>query len=205
MINIVSIYPDASCNQLLENVILHEPEWFLLHKEANYEAFRVRFPKRAHIDVAIINFTEIDHIEDLRALSSEVKVIVICDVEDNLTAMRAFHKGAFGYITCEGFKRQLSYYIKTVIDGGVLISPTSARAIIDSMVIPISEVGKDNFLLKPKEIEVMHLLTLGNSYEDIANILGISKNGVRFHIRKIYTKLNVKNRVDAVRKWNNQI
>lgn len=205
MINIVSIYPDSTFNQTLENVILYEPEWFLLVKELDFEAFLKRFPKRAHIDIAIIYVTEIDHIEDLRALSSEVKTIVLCEKEDITLAMRAFHKGAVGYGTCEGFKRQISYYIKTAINGGVLISPTIARSIIDSLIIPVSAGGKDNFLLKPKEIEVMHLLSLGHSYDNVAATLGISKNGVRFHVRKIYSKLKVNNRVDAVRKWNNRM
>jgi DNA-binding NarL/FixJ family response regulator len=205
MVNIIFIQPDSTFDQTLENVILHEPDWLLLLKAANYETFQERFPKRARIDLAILDSTEIDHIQDLRTLSSEVKIIVLCDIEDYPNALRAFHSGAFGYFTRDGFKRQIPYYIQTVIDGGVLISPIIARYIIDSLTIPISGVGKDTFLLKPKEIEVMHLLSLGYSYEKIASSLGISKNGVRFHMRKIYTKINVNNRVDAVRKWTNRL
>lgn len=53
--------------------------------------------------------------------------------------------------------------------------------------------------LKPKEVEVLNLLSLGFKYSDIATKLGISINGVRYYVKKIYVKLNVTNSRDAVR------
>jgi DNA-binding CsgD family transcriptional regulator len=48
------------------------------------------------------------------------------------------------------------------------------------------------------------LISADNTYDEVATALGITKNGVRFHIKNIYIKLNVKNRLEAVRKWINQ-
>lgn len=203
MLNIVAIHSDLSLIRLLKNIILHEPDWFFLRSEADYATFRHDFPKRARIDVAIVDSSEIDHIRDLKMLSHQVKCIVISDDEAETEALRAFHSGAVGYLSVEDFKKQIPEYIKLVIDGGVLISPNVARFLINFLTIPISESSKNHYQLTPKEIEVIHLISMGYSYDEMANVLDITKNGVRFHVRNIYAKLQVNNRVEAARKWNN--
>lgn len=154
--------------------------------------------------IAILHFTEIEHIQDLKTLSNQVKTIVLCDIEVQMDAMRAFHSGAVGYLTSNIFQTNVYQYLKTMIAGGVLISSTIARHLIDSLILPISQKRNNCFNLTPKEIEVIHLISMGHSYDKVASILGVTKNGVRFHIKNIYPKLNVNSRVDAVRKWNNQ-
>jgi len=89
------------------------------------------------------------------------------------------------------------------MSGGILISPIVARHLIDSLYTPIPEGLKNNYLLTPKEIEVIHLLSMGYSYDKMATVMDITKNGVRFHVQNIYAKLKVNNRVDATRKWSN--
>ncbi len=203
MLNIVAIHRDLMSTQLLKKVILHESDWHFLLHEANFENFHNHFPKRSRIDVAIMDSTELDHIQDLRSLSNQVKIIVLSDIEETLEALRAFHNGAVGYLSSAEFALQIPYYIKTVIAGGVLLSPMIARHLIDSLSTPISKNSKNNYHLTPKEIEVIHLISMGYSYDKIASVLDITLNGVRFHVKNIYAKLQVNNRVDAARKWNN--
>ena len=205
MLNIVAIHRDLMLTQLLKKVILHEADWHFLMQEANFEHFQDHFPKRSRIDVAIMDATELDHIQDLRSLSNQVKIIVLSDVEVTLEALRAFHNGAVGYLSNAEFIKQIPYYLKIVIAGGVLLSPMIARHLIDSLSTPISESSKNNYHLTPKEIEVIHLISMGYSYDKIASVLNITLNGVRFHVKNIYAKLQVNNRVDAARKWNNPI
>jgi DNA-binding NarL/FixJ family response regulator len=205
MLNIVAIHRDLTLIQLLKKVILHEPDWHFLLHEASFENFHNHFPKRAQIDVAIMDATEMDHIKDLKTLSNQVKIIVLSDIEETNDALKAFHNRVVGYLSKAEFIKQIPYYINIVIGGGVLISPIIARHLIDSLSTPISESNKNNYHLTPKEIEVIHLISMGYSYDKMATILSISKNGVRFHVRNIYSKLNVNNRVEATRKWNNPI
>ena len=204
MLNIVVIHPDMTLVQTLKKVILQEPDWFLLRHEANFDSFHQSFPKRARIDIAIIHSNEIDRIHDLKSLSNQVKIIVICDMEIQIHAMKAFYTGADGYLISKRFQADINYYLNAIIAGGVLISATIARHLINSLTIPSPEKGDNCFNLRIKEVEVIYLLSLGHSYDKVASILGITKNGVRFHIKKIYIALNVHNRMDAVRKWENQ-
>lgn len=140
-------------------------------------------------------------------LSHQVKCVVVTEHEMQMEALRAFHSGAVGYLNVDDFKKAIPEYINMVIAGGVLISPRIARFLIDSLTVPISESNKnkDNYHLTPKEIEVIHLISMGYSYDKMAKVLNISKNGVRFHVRNIYAKLNVNNRLEAARKWDNLV
>ena len=204
MLNIVTIHHDLMLVQLLEKVILVEADWYLLMHATNFENFKNQFPKRSRIDVAIIDTAEMVHIQALKALSTEVKIIVLSDIEVTIEALKAFHNRALGYISKAEFITQIPHNIKIVLAGGVLVSPIIARHLIDSLILPISQKRNNCFNLTPKEIEVIHLISMGHSYDKVASILGVTKNGVRFHIKNIYPKLNVNSRVDAVRKWNNQ-
>lgn len=56
----------------------------------------------------------------------------------------------------------------------------------------------DNIHLSPKEQEVIALLAKGHSYSEIAALLSISENTLKTHIKRIYKKLNVRNRTQAV-------
>ena len=204
MLNIVVIHPDMTLVETLKKVILQEPDWFLLRHEVNFESFHQNSPKRARIDIAIIHSDEIESIQDFKTLSNRVKIIVICDMETQMHAMKAFYTGADGYLKSNRFQADINYYLNTIIDGGVVISASIARHLINSLTIPSPEKGDNCFNLRKKEVEVIYLLSLGHSYDKVASILGITKNGVRFHIKKIYINLNVHNRLDAVRKWENQ-
>ena len=205
MFNIVVIHPDMTFVQTLKNVILQEPDWFLLRHEANFESFHQNFPKRARIDIAIIHSNEIERIQDLKSLSSQILLIVLSDVEIQADAMRVIHNGAVAYGSTKDFQKNIVHCLKIIIEGGSCISPFIARHIIDFLTIPSHRKKNNRYLLTPKEVEVINLILMDNTYDEVAIALGITKNGVRFHIKNIYTKLNVKNRVEAVRKWNNQI
>lgn len=204
MLNIVVIHPDVTFVKTLKNAILQEPDWFLLRHEANFESFQKGILKRARMDIAIIHSNEIEHIQDLKTLSSQVIIIVLCDIEIQMEAMRVFHNGAVGYGPTMSFQKNIVDNFKMIIAGGSYISPFIARHIINFLTIPSHPQKNNRFRLTSKEVEVIHLISNDSTYDEVATALGITKNGVRFHIKNIYIKLNVNNRIEAVRKWMNQ-
>lgn len=62
-------------------------------------------------------------------------------------------------------------------------------------------VGANLENLTPREMEVLEQLALGNRYKEISDKLGISLDGIRFHIRGVYNKLHVHSRTEAVLKY----
>jgi DNA-binding NarL/FixJ family response regulator len=55
--------------------------------------------------------------------------------------------------------------------------------------------------LTSREMEVLERLARGDRYKEIGNSLGVSMDGIRFHIRRIYDKLHVHSRTEAVLKF----
>lgn len=86
--------------------------------------------------------------------------------------------------------------IKTVQNGGALISPRMARMLVEYFKPPQHTSLE---LLSHKEAQLLRLFYEGNTYEESASILGLSIDGVKYHVKNIYRKLNVDNKVDALR------
>ena len=74
------------------------------------------------------------------------------------------------------------------------------RAAAESLHSHLRESPKSAPSFTPRELEVLAALRSGHANRDIASRFGISEPGVRYHLRKIYRKMGVKGRVDAVRK-----
>ena len=87
-------------------------------------------------------------------------------------------------------------------EGGSPMSPTIARKIIDSFKdFKLQPVQKE-LPLTCREIELLHLLAKGMLYKEIANQLHITVGTVKQHIHKIYDKLQVNNKTEAINKMN---
>jgi DNA-binding NarL/FixJ family response regulator len=86
-----------------------------------------------------------------------------------------------------------------VADGGAPMSPIVAKKVITHFNKPrTNNVTFEE--LTPRENEILHELTKGNSYKMIADSLGISFNTVKNHIKSIYTKLNVNSMGEVMQK-----
>ena len=87
-------------------------------------------------------------------------------------------------------------------EAGSPITPTIARKIIDSFkdfkLLPVQK----ELPLTCREIELLHLLAKGMLYKEIANQLHITVGTVKQHIHKIYDKLQVNNKTEAINKMN---
>ena len=87
-------------------------------------------------------------------------------------------------------------------DSPILLSPKMLTAVFESFKQPLSELLRLK-KLSPREIQVLELIAQGLLNRDIKNKLQISENTVKSLTYKIYKKLEVNNRVGAVRKYLN--
>lgn len=204
MLNIVIIEKDLNFCSMLEKLILYEENWQCIWISATAEDFSEKFNKRLRIDVALVSVllnvaANSKLISFILAASPDAKIILLTEKEDFKNLLHFFHKGIAGYLLKTAFQRDVVREINTVNEDGALISPQSAKTLLDYFVHPASKKGKPNFTVK--ETHILNILELGYTYDEMAKILGITKNGVRFHIKNIYNKLVVNKRVDAIRKW----
>lgn len=90
---------------------------------------------------------------------------------------------------------ELVQSIRTAIDGGSPMTPSIARRVIQSF----QPAAPGDGILTKRETEILQYLADGKSYAAIGKNIYLSVDGVGYHIRNIYEKLEVKNRGEAVR------
>lgn len=118
------------------------------------------------------------------------------DEEDIFDALCA---GASGYLLKNTSPARLLESIREVLDGGAPMSPEVARRVI-RLFREVSPPAKANYQLTPQETELLKLMVEGHNYKAAAAKLGITINTVSFHVRNIYSKLQVHSKSEAVAK-----
>ena len=119
------------------------------------------------------------------------------DTEKIFTALTA---GASGYLLKRMPLSKLSEAIHEVMDGGSPMSAPIAREVV-RLLQRIPTAGDVNAHLSPREREVLERLAAGRTYKQIANEMGVTIHTVRSYIRRIYEKLHVQSRTEAVAKF----
>ena len=91
--------------------------------------------------------------------------------------------------------------VRTVLDGGAYMTPIIALRVMQNFQEKSAAPGMPE--LSDREAQVLELLSTGVSRKQVASQIGVSESTVCFHIRNIYEKLNVRNRVEMVQQATN--
>jgi len=150
-----------------------------------------------------INPGGMDGIECMRQLKvrmPEAQVLMLTVFEDTDKIFRALAAGASGYLLKRLSPAKLLEAIRDVRDGGSPMSASIARKVVQSFrTIPAH--GDETMDLSQREREVLNGLAEGLAYKQIADQLQVSIHTVRNYIRRIYEKLHVRSRTEAVAKF----
>ena len=150
-----------------------------------------------------INLGEMDGIECVRRLSvlmPGAQVLMLTVFEDTDQIFRARAAGASGYLLKRLSPKKLLEAIEEVVSGGSPMSAPIARKVVHSFkTVPAQ--GDESVDLSPRERSVLDGLAGGLAYKQIADQLGVSIHTVRNYIRRIYQKLHVCTRTEAVAKF----
>jgi DNA-binding NarL/FixJ family response regulator len=116
--------------------------------------------------------------------------------DENEKIFTALRNGAVGYLLKKTSPSELIDAVKVAMEGGSPMSPNIARKVISSF-----QKKQDlDIELSDMEQNILKELASGLSYKAIAEKIFLSVDGVRYHIRNIYQKLEAKNRAEAVAK-----
>lgn len=126
---------------------------------------------------------------------------MICSIhDDNDTVFEALQFGAAGYILKDPVTAaEIVKAIRDLYNGGSPMSPYIARKVINSF--KKSTGNEESILLSIREKEVLELLSKGLLYKEIADKLGITHETVKKHLKNIYQKLHVQNKIEALNKF----
>jgi len=162
----------------------------------NYKNFS---PDIVIMDIHLPGINGIECIKKIKPLNPGVQFIMFTVFEDDEKVFDSLCAGASGYILKNTSPQRLVSAIRELHKGGSPMSSSIARKVINSFQKPQSISNTFN-RLTPREKELLDLLAKGYRYKEIADMLSISIETVRTHIRNIYDKLQVQSRTEALNK-----
>lgn len=152
-----------------------------------------------------INLPDISGIECTRRIKDQfpdVLIMMFTVLEDSDKIFEALKAGASGYLLKNNGGAELFEAIDELIKGGAPMSSVIARKVVSSFSTPAANVpiNTEYTALTKKETEILQLLAKGFSNKEIANQLFVSVNTIKTHVYRIYEKLHVRNKMEAVNK-----
>lgn len=150
-------------------------------------------------DIGLPNADGIEAIVAIRERCPDTQFCMFTVFEDNEKIFRSLQAGAKGYILKNAEPERILEAVKELYHGGSPMNPSIARKVIDAFAnIPAS---KPKLPITERESELLNHLSLGLLYKEIAVEMGITIGTVKQHIHKIYDKLQVNNRTEAINKF----
>jgi len=170
--------------------------------ESCEEAFKSESVDYADIVLMDIGLPGMSGIEGVKYLKERYPdlIMVMCTVhEDDEKIFQALCAGAVGYLLKKTKPDDLIKALREAYKGGSPMTPSVARKVIASFQKPaLASAVRERFVLTEREQQVLDRMAQGKTYAAIADELCLSIDGVYYHIRHIYEKLQVHTRAEAV-------
>lgn len=157
-------------------------------------------PDIAIMDINLPGMSGIECIKQVKKSCPSTQFMMFTVYENNDQVFEALKAGASGYLLKKTSPTEIIAAIKEMYQGGSPMSSTIARKLVSLFQHEHQRHDKETSVLTPREKEVLEQLAKGMLYKEIGDQLGISFNTVRQHIAKIYEKLHVQNRMEAINK-----
>ncbi len=172
---------------------------------SSIDRFKHFFRDFMEIDVLLLDInlpyvSGVDGLPALRRLLPEAEIIMYTVVNDHNTIFKCICSGANGYLLKDGNLDTLERNLLDIeAQGGCALTPSVARRILGYFQPKNRE--QPNTQLSPQELKVSRLLLDGVSYQQVADMLNITINGVRHHVRNIYRKLHVSSKGELLKRF----
>lgn len=150
-------------------------------------------------DIQLPRMNGIECIRKLKLDCPDIQFLILTVFEEDEKIFEALKAGATGYLLKSATPDVLFNAIKEIYHGGSPMSPGIARKIIGYFRPGVSRDGLQLFTVR--EIQVLDLMAEGKLVKEIASDLDVSVNAIKKHIKNIYMKMHVQNKVEAVMKW----
>jgi DNA-binding NarL/FixJ family response regulator len=155
------------------------------------------------MDINLGGMNGIECVERLKAEVPAMQILMLTVYEDTDQIFKALAAGASGYLLKRSSPTKLLQAIREVHAGGSPMSSSIARKVVASFQKSKQSGGKQTHL-SPREEMVLDCLAKGLTYKQIADQLEISIDTIRTYLRRIYEKLHVQSRTEAVAKYLRQ-
>ncbi len=152
------------------------------------------------MDINMFGMDGIECVARLKTSAPDLQIVMLTVYEDTDKIFKALSAGASGYLLKRSSPEELLEAIKEVQAGGSPMSSSIARKVVASF-RTAKPVVSTQIHLAPREQAVLDCLAKGLTYKQIADQMDISIATIRTYLRRIYEKLHVQSRTEAVAKY----
>ncbi len=200
-ITVSIIEDDSLVRKYLAKWILESAEFRLLNSYNTAQSAIAHLPGEqpniALVDINLSGQSGVHCVEVLKPRMPETEFVMLTVYEDMEHIFNALAAGATGYLLKRTKKDELFASMKQVHEGGSPMDSYIARKVVKAFQLaPKQNAGPEG--LSPRETELLTLLAKGFAYKEISDKLGISVSTVNTHVHRIYQKLHVRSRGEAV-------
>jgi DNA-binding NarL/FixJ family response regulator len=154
-------------------------------------------PDIAIVDINLRGMDGIDCIREVKRKCNTIQFMMFTVYETDEKIFEALNAGASGYLLKKSGFDVLANALKELYAGGSPMSAHIARKLVNVFHRPKNELE----VLSTRENEILHLLSEGLLYKEIADKLSITAGTVSQHAHNIYEKLHVQNKTEAINKF----
>jgi DNA-binding NarL/FixJ family response regulator len=163
-------------------------------------ALRTSVPDVVLMDIQMPEMSGIECTRRLKEKDPSLQIMMLTMYEDEESIFASLKAGATGYLVKTTPREQVLEAIRDLVRGGSPMSSSIARKVVNAFhQSPAGSAETDH--LTPREEEILAALAKGYRYKEVAEKLFISPETVRSHVHRIYEKLHVRSRTEAVVKY----
>lgn len=167
--------------------------------EEALEKIKFELPHVALVDIGLPGMSGVEGVAILKERYPEVLLLINTVYDDDERIFQALCAGASGYLLKKTPPADLLESLNEAIEGGAPMSPEVARRVL-ALFREIRPPEREDYQLTPHELRLLKLLVEGHSYKTAAQQLGVTVKTISFHLQKIYEKLQVHSKSQAVAK-----
>lgn len=195
---------DPGLRRSLEDIIGSDPEFVCTGAFGSGEEALDRLPalrpQVVLMDINLPGMSGVECVALLAGLLPDAQIIMLTVYDDTDVIFQSLSAGASGYLLKPVRRAQLLESIRDLLRGGAPMSSSIARCVVQAFRKPPPASGEGDHIaqLSPREREILELLAQGLLLKEIAEHFKISHATVQTHIGRIYKKLHVHSRAQAV-------
>jgi DNA-binding NarL/FixJ family response regulator len=165
--------------------------------------FAAAAPDVVLVDLGLPDISGLDVVRFVATRYPECDILIISIFGDEANVLAALEAGARGYLLKGSLQRDIALDIQDIRSGGSPLSPVIARQVLKRLKVaagdaPLPPYTGDETTLTAREGEILTAISRGFSYAETAAMLGISGGTVHTFLKRIYRKLAVHSKTEAV-------